>query len=107
MPNRILPPVLGHDFLQDKIAKAFSKRARHHACAIQRELRAATKLSVSKLMLKPTTAKPKTIEGVLQQVEAEAGPEGRKAFEGFLRKMVRIKEEQGDSSPRKLGDERG
>jgi hypothetical protein len=58
-------------------------------------------------MLKPTTAKPKTIEGVLQQVEAEAGPEGRKAFEGFLRKMVRIKEEQGDSSPRKLGDERG
>jgi hypothetical protein len=65
------------------------------------------KLSASKLMLKPTTAKPKTIEGVLQQVEAEAGPEGRKAFEGFLRKMVRIKEEQGDSSPRKLGDERG
>jgi hypothetical protein len=50
---------------------------------------------------------PKTIEEVLQQVEGEAGPEGRRAFEGFLRKMVKIKEEQGDSFPRELGDERG
>jgi hypothetical protein len=40
--------------------------------------------------------KPKTIEEVLQQVESEAGVEGRRAFEGFLRKMVRIKEEQVD-----------
>jgi hypothetical protein len=29
---------------------------------------------------------------------------GRKAFEGFLKKMVKIKEEQGDSCSRKLGD---
>ena len=45
--------------------------------------------------VKTHAAKPKTVEEVLQQVEAEGGPEGRKAFEGFLKKMVKIKEEQG------------
>jgi hypothetical protein len=45
--------------------------------------------------VKTHAAKPKTIEEVLQQVEGEAGPEGRRAFEGFLRKMAKIKEEQG------------
>jgi hypothetical protein len=44
--------------------------------------------------VKHSIAKPKTIDEVLAQVEAEGGPEGRKAFEGFLRKMVRIKEER-------------
>ena len=48
--------------------------------------------------VKTHAAKPKTIEEVLQQVESEAGPEGRRAFEAFLHKMVRIKEEQGNSS---------
>jgi hypothetical protein len=28
-------------------------------------------------------------------VEGEAGVEARRAFEGFLKKMVKIKEEQG------------
>jgi hypothetical protein len=40
-------------------------------------------------------AKPKTIEEVLQQMEHETGVEGRKAFEGFLKKMAKIKEKQG------------
>ena len=31
--------------------------------------------------------KPKTIEEVLQRVEHETGVEGRRAFEGFLKKM--------------------
>jgi hypothetical protein len=44
--------------------------------------------------VKPPAAKPKTIEEVLAQVEHEGGIEGRKAFEGFLKKMVKIKEEQ-------------
>jgi hypothetical protein len=39
--------------------------------------------------------KPKTIEEVLQRVEHETGVEGRRAFEGFLKKME-TKEEQGD-----------
>ena len=39
-------------------------------------------------------AKPRTIEEVLAQVEDEGGVEGRKAFEVFLKKMVKIKEEQ-------------
>jgi hypothetical protein len=57
--------------------------------------------------VKTTITKPKTIDEVLAQVEAEGGPEGRKAFEGFLRKMIKIKEEQGNSFSRKLGDEQG
>ena len=40
--------------------------------------------------------KPKTIEEVLQRVEHETGVEGRRAFEGFLKKMHKTKEEQGD-----------
>jgi hypothetical protein len=44
--------------------------------------------------VKTHAAKPKTIEEVLQQMEHEGGIEGRKAFEGFLKKMVKIKEEQ-------------
>ena len=40
--------------------------------------------------------KPKTIEEVLQRVEHETGVEGRRAFEGFLKKMDKTKEEQGD-----------
>jgi hypothetical protein len=40
--------------------------------------------------------KPKTIEEVLQRVEHEPGVEGRRAFEGFLKKMDKTKEEQGD-----------
>jgi hypothetical protein len=40
--------------------------------------------------------KPKTIEEVLQRVEHETGIEGRRAFEGFLKKMDKTKEEQGD-----------
>ena len=39
--------------------------------------------------------KPKTIEEVLQRVEHETGVEGRRAFEGFLKKMHKAKEEQG------------
>ena len=39
--------------------------------------------------------KPKTIEEVLQRVEHETGVEGRRAFEGFLKKMHKTKEEQG------------
>ena len=39
--------------------------------------------------------KPKTIEEVLQRVEQETGVEGRRAFEGFLKKMDKTKEEQG------------
>ena len=39
--------------------------------------------------------KPKTIEEVLQRVEQETGVEGRRAFEGFLKKMHKTKEEQG------------
>ena len=39
--------------------------------------------------------KPKTIEEVLQRVEHETGVEGRRAFEGFLKKMRKTKEEQG------------
>jgi hypothetical protein len=46
------------------------------------------------IRVKPPAAKPKTIEEVLAQVEHEGGIEGRKAFEGFLKKMVKIKEEQ-------------
>ena len=38
--------------------------------------------------------KPKTIEEVLQRVEHETGVEGRRAFEGFLKKMHKTKEEQ-------------
>jgi hypothetical protein len=57
--------------------------------------------------VKLPAAKPKTIEEVLRQVEGEAGVEGRRAFEGFLRKMVRIKEEQGDSLSRKLDEKDG
>jgi hypothetical protein len=37
--------------------------------------------------VKTQAAKPKTIEEVLQQVESEGEPEGRKAFEGFLTKV--------------------
>jgi predicted DNA-binding ribbon-helix-helix protein len=40
--------------------------------------------------------KPKTIEEVLQRVEHATGVEGRRAFEGFLKKMDKTKEEQGD-----------
>ena len=39
--------------------------------------------------------KPKTIEEVLQRVEHATGVEGRRAFEGFLKKMHKTKEEQG------------
>ena len=39
--------------------------------------------------------KPKTIEEVLQRVEHQTGVEGRRAFEGFLKKMRKTKEEQG------------
>ena len=39
--------------------------------------------------------KPKTIEEVLQRVEHETGVEGRRAFEVFLKKMHKTKEEQG------------
>ena len=39
--------------------------------------------------------KPKTIEEVLQRVEHETGVEGRRAFEGFLKKLDKTKEEQG------------
>ena len=38
--------------------------------------------------------KPKTIEEVLQRVEHQTGVEGRRAFEGFLKKMRKTKEEQ-------------
>ena len=36
-----------------------------------------------------------TIEEVLQRVEHETGVEGRRAFEGFLKKMHKTKEQQG------------
>ena len=39
--------------------------------------------------------KSKTIEEVLQRVEHETGVEGRRAFEEFLKKMRKTKEEQG------------
>ena len=39
--------------------------------------------------------KPKTIEEVLQRVEHQTGVEGRRAFEEFLKKMRKTKEEQG------------
>jgi len=45
---------------------------------------------------RPQEPKPKTIEEVLQRVEHETGVEGRRAFEGFLKKMDKTKEEQGD-----------
>lgn len=45
--------------------------------------------------VKTHTAKPKTVEGVFAPVEAGTGPAGRRAFEGFLKKMDTIKEEQG------------
>ena len=38
--------------------------------------------------------KPKTIEEVLQRVEHETDAEGRRAFEGFLKKMHKTKEKQ-------------
>ena len=60
------------------------------------------KLFVSK---SPTSApkkpKPKTIEEVLQRVERETGVEGRRAFEGFLKKMHREKPREG----RKVDDQ--
>jgi hypothetical protein len=40
-------------------------------------------------VVKTHTAKPKTIDEVLQQVESEGGPEERKAFEGFLKRKAR------------------
>jgi hypothetical protein len=40
-----------------------------------------------------TTTKPKTVADVLAQVEQQTGPVGRRAFEGFLREMQKIEED--------------
>ena len=52
-------------------------------------------LPVSEADVSLKEPKPKTIEEVLQRVEQETGVEGRRAFEGFLKKMDKTKEEQG------------
>ncbi len=43
-----------------------------------------------------TITKPRTVAEVLAQVEQQTGPVGRRAFEGFLREMAKIKDETSE-----------
>jgi hypothetical protein len=40
-----------------------------------------------------TITKPRTVAEVLAQVEQQTGPVGRRAFEGFLRQMAKMRED--------------